>query len=65
MGRVDRYQVVEPQRYPVCGRNYWEAKGATTRSYQVAQLVEHPISEIIGMILSTPVSECLRNSHEK
>ena len=42
-GRVDRYQVVEPERCPVCGANHWETRGVTTRSYQVAQLVEHPI----------------------
>ena len=34
---------MEPERCPVCGANHWETRGVTTRSYQVAQLVEHPI----------------------
>ena len=42
-GRVDPYQVVEPERCPVCGGNHWETRGTTTRNYQVAQLVERPI----------------------
>ncbi|NEQ11694.1 MULTISPECIES: DUF6444 domain-containing protein [unclassified Moorena] len=42
-GRVDRYVVVEPQRSPNCQGNHWESRDCSTRSYVVAQLVEHPI----------------------
>ncbi|NEO65760.1 MAG: IS66 family transposase [Moorea sp. SIO4G2] len=42
-GRVDRYVVVEPQSCPICQGNQWESRDCSTRSYVVAQLVEHPI----------------------
>ncbi|MCL2926223.1 MAG: hypothetical protein MGG11_10590 [Trichodesmium sp. MAG_R03] len=56
--RVDPYQVVEPQRYPVSGGNHWKSGGATTRSYQVAQLVEHPIEIVEYRQVQRFCSQC-------
>ncbi|MGF1496517.1 MAG: IS66 family transposase, partial [Elainellaceae cyanobacterium] len=45
-GRVDRYEVVEPQVCPHCGGSHIETAGRSYRLYQVAQLVKCPIEVV-------------------
>jgi len=42
-GRVDRYERIEPESCEECGSREFETSGATTRRYQVAEVVERPI----------------------
>ncbi len=57
-GRVDRYEVVEPEVCPVCGGNHWEEKGKTIRSYAVAQLVERPIEIVEYQVVKRICHSC-------
>ena len=42
-GRVDRYQIVQPQVCPHCGSLEFNSQPVAVQLQQVAQLVEHPI----------------------
>lgn len=42
-GRVDRYEVLEPERCPVCGGQHFQDKEHSRVTQVVAQLVERPV----------------------
>jgi hypothetical protein len=45
-GQVDRYERIEPVECEECGSREFESNGATTRRYQVAELVGRPIEMV-------------------